>query len=240
MSPYLRARGRAPLYRRNVPSPASVKATPPSGSMATAMTGKEARHRPQSLALAYNVKKGRGRAMDRFARIVLGYHGCASNFAEAILRGDLSIKALSSCSSSWARNWMRRILSSRDKDRTSGDISVRDMEMTSRLQRSTVFKPLGRKVPIGFCRALLPSGDHGAVTVIALFLAIQEGAVRLQTVTANVKTGQAVRTEVHRGEFAASAEVDEAFKETPTHPAEDASPPLLAPHSDAKCPCRLG
>ena len=29
--------------------------------------------------------------MDRFSRIVLGYHGCASEFADAILRGELSI-----------------------------------------------------------------------------------------------------------------------------------------------------
>jgi hypothetical protein len=29
--------------------------------------------------------------MDRFARIVLGYHGCGADFAEAILRGELSL-----------------------------------------------------------------------------------------------------------------------------------------------------
>lgn len=29
--------------------------------------------------------------MDRFSRIVLGYHGCTAEFAEAILRGEVSI-----------------------------------------------------------------------------------------------------------------------------------------------------
>jgi hypothetical protein len=30
--------------------------------------------------------------MDRFARLVLGYHGCEPNFAEALIRGELSIE----------------------------------------------------------------------------------------------------------------------------------------------------
>jgi hypothetical protein len=47
------------------------------------------------MAIAKGVQSGSGSecsAMDRFSRIVLGYHGCEPSFAEALLRGEVRIE----------------------------------------------------------------------------------------------------------------------------------------------------
>ena len=145
--------------------------------------------------------------MDKFARTILGYHGCDPDFAEALFRGEMSLKEWEPSRNDWdwlghgiyfwefapqrARDWMRKggvvgaiILLGNCLDLT--DITATDLLAEQFEVVKKVHQDEGRTLPVN--RGL--RGDLDCLVINELVAAANESGITFDTVRSPFLEGE--------------------------------------------------